>query len=361
MKNTAFAGAIVAACAMTLPAHAHDVRADDHAPIGVMADHAHKKGEVMLSVRHMHMEMSGNQIGTDGISTEDVVTSIPNRFFGVPGQPPTLRIAPTSMRADMTMVGAMYAPTDWVTFVAMGSYVQKEMDHQTFAGGMGTNIRGAFRSSPEGFGDVTLGGIFPLLGHAEQMADHAQELNVRASISLPTGSTSETAQILTPMGGMPTVRAPYMMQIGSGTWDLKPAATFKGWAGKLGYGAQYAGTIRLGSNDSGYSFGDIHEVTGWISYRAAQWLSLSGRVKGKTTGQVQGIDPMIIGPVQTANPDFQGGERIDLIAGINTVVTHGALAGHRFGIEFGAPVYQDLNGPQMTGDWMLTLGWQKAF
>ena len=70
---------------------------------------------------------------------------------------------------------------------------------------------------------------------------------------------------------------------------------------------------------------------------------------------------MIMGPVQTANPDFQGGERIDLIGGVNTVVTHGPLAGHRFALEVGAPIYQDLNGPQMTGDWMLTLGWQKAF
>jgi len=78
-------------------------------------------------------------------------------------------------------------------------------------------------------------------------------------------------------------------------------------------------------------------------------------------GQVEGIDPNIMGPVQTANPDFQGGERIDLIGGINLVGTHGPLAGHRLALEIGAPVYQDLNGPQMAGDWMLTLGYQKAF
>ncbi len=361
MKTLASAGAMIAACSLTTPALAHDVRADDHAPIGVMADHAHKQGEFMLSIRHMHMEMSGNQIGSDGISPDEIVTTIPNRFFGAPGQPPTLRIVPTSMRTDMTMVGAMYAPTDWVTLVAMGSYVQKEMDHTTYMGGMGTNVRGEFRTSPEGFGDITVGGIFPVLGVADRKSDSQQELNIRAAVSIPTGSTTKTAEILTPMGGTPTVRTPYMMQIGSGTWDLKPAATFKGWSGKVGYGVQYAGTIRMGSNDQGYSFGDIHEATAWVSYSPAQWISLSGRIKGRTMGRVDGIDPMIMGPVQTANPDFQGGERIDLVAGVNTVVTHGALAGHRFGLEVGAPIYQDLNGPQMTGDWMLTVGWQKAF
>ena len=287
MKNLASAGALAAACLLTTPALAHDVRADDHAPIGVMADHAHKAGEFMVSVRHMHMEMSENQIGTDSISPDAIVTTIPNRFFGNPMQPPTLRIVPTSMRTDMTMVGAMYAPTDWVTLVAMGSYIQKEMDHTTYMGPAGTNVRGEFRTSPEGFGDITVGGIFPVLGVADRKADNQQELNLRAAVSIPTGSTTKTDDILTPMGGNPTIRVPYMMQIGSGTWDLKPAATFKGWAGKIGYGAQYAGTIRLGSNDQGYSFGDIHEATAWVSYSPAQWLSLSGRIKGRTMGRVQ--------------------------------------------------------------------------
>ncbi len=361
MTKLVFASAMIAFCTLSSPLLAHDVRADDHAPIGVMADHAHKKGEAMLSVRHMHMEMVGNQIGTDSVSPDAIVTTIPNRFFGMPGQPPTLRIVPTAMRTDMTMIGAMYAPTDWVTLVAMGSYIQKEMDHTTYMGGMGANVAGQFQTSPEGFGDITVGGIFPLLGHAPKMANSARELNIRAAVSLPTGSTSETAEILTPMGGTPTARAPYMMQMGSGTWDLKPAVTYKGWAGKVGYGAQYAGSIRLGTNNQGYSFGDVHEATAWLSYRAAQWISLSGRARAKTTDRIKGMDSMIMGPVQTANPDFQGGERVDLIAGINTVVTHGALAGHRFGLEVGAPIYQDLNGPQMAGDWMLTVGWQKAF
>ena len=360
MKYLLCTGALVAACLST-PTLAHDVMADDHAPIGVMADHAHKKGEVMLSVRHMHMEMSGNQIGTEGISPVDIVTTIPNRFFGAPGQPPTLRIVPTAMRTDMTMVGAMYAPTDWITLVAMGSYVEKEMDHVTFAGGAGTNVRGNFTTNPKGFGDITLGGIFPILGVANRKGDEQRELNARAAVSIPTGSTTKTAKILTPMGGEPTVRVPYMMQIGSGTWDLKPSVTFKSWHGAIGLGSQYAGTIRTGTNDQGYRFGDVHELTTWISYRPAQWISLSGRLKGRATSPVQGIDPMIMGPVQTANPDFQGGERVDLIGGINLVGTHGPLAGHRLGIEFGAPVYQDLNGPQMPGDWMFTVGWQKSF
>lgn len=361
MQKHIYALAVCGASLLPYTAQAHDVRADDHAPIGVMADHAHKKGEFMVSVRHMHMEMEGNRIGTQDISPDTTVTTVPNRFAGAPMQPPTLRIVPTEMRTDMTMVGAMYAPWDAMTLMIMGSYIEKEMEHITYMGGMGTAVRGDFTTNPKGFGDITAGAIFPVLGVADRKSDNQQELNLRAAISIPTGSTTKTAQILTPMGGMPTVRVPYMMQLGTGTWDLKPAATFKGWSGQLGYGVQYAGTIRTGTNDEGYRFGDIHEGTAWLSYLPAQWISLSGRVKARTMGRVKGIDPVIVGPVQTANPDFQGGERVDLIAGINLVSTHGALAGHRLAFELGAPVHQDLNGPQMAGDWMFTVGWQKAF
>lgn len=354
-------GIAMLAALSAAPAFAHNVNADDHAPIGVMADHAHKKGEVMLSARYMHMAMSESQIGTATVDPDTIVTTVPNRFFGNPMQPATLRIVPTEMRTDMIMVGAMYAPTDWVTLMAMGSYIEKEMDHTTYMGGAGTTVRGEFTTNPKGIGDITLGGIFPVLGVSDPNVPVRQELNIRAAISIPTGSTTKTAQILTPMGTTPTVRVPYMMQIGSGTWDLKPAITFKGWANGFGYGAQYAGTIRTGTNDEGYRQGDIHEGTAWVSYRPAQWISLSGRIKGQTKGRVKGIDPAIMGPVQTTNPDFQGGERVDLIGGINLVGTHGALAGHRLGIELGAPIHQDLNGPQMAGDWMLTIGWQKGF
>jgi len=82
-------------------------RPDDHAPIGVMADHYHHAGEWMFSYRFMRMEMGGNRLGTDDIDPDTIVTTIPNRFFGQPMQPPTLRVVPTQMTTDMHMLGAM--------------------------------------------------------------------------------------------------------------------------------------------------------------------------------------------------------------------------------------------------------------
>ncbi len=361
MKHVLTSAGAVLALATTSTANAHNVYADDHAPIGVMADHAHKKGEVMLSLRTMHMEMKGNQIGTDNVSPETIATTVPNRFFGAPMQPPTLRIVPTAMRTDMYMLGAMWAPSDSVTLLVMGSYFEKEMDHITFQGGMGSARLGTFTTNPKGFGDTRLAALFPILGHPDPVDDVRDELTFKAGVNVPTGSITQTDVILTPAGATPRVRVPYMMQLGTGTWDLEPALTYKARRGKIGFGLQGSASIKLGTNDQGYSFGDAYEASAWASYRPAQWISLSGRVKALRISRIDGIDPAIVGPVQTANPDFQGGERIDFIAGINMVATHGALAGHRLGIELGKPVYQDLNGPQLAGDWTLTAGWQKAF
>ena len=73
------------------------------------------------------------------------------------------------------------------------------------------------------------------------------------------------------------------------------------------------------------------------------------------------MDPMIAGPVQTADPDNYGGETLVLGLGLNVAGQTGVLAGHRLALEAGLPLRRDLRGVQMETDWTLTLGWQYAF
>ncbi|MEL7199244.1 MAG: transporter [Pseudomonadota bacterium] len=350
--------AVSSALAAT-PLHAdegHDdagssINALDHAPIGVMGDHRHAKGEWMVSYRLMHMDMAGIQIGTDDVSPEQVATTVPNRFFGAPGQPPTLRIVPTSMRMDMHMAGLMYGLSDQVTLMVMGNYITKEMDHITFQGGMGANRLGTFRTRTADLGDTKVAALIGL----------TDKIHINAGVSVPTGTTTEEAEILTPMGTRPTVRTPYPMQIGSGTWDLEPGITYRDQNDSLGWGAQVRGTIRLGDNDEGYSHGNLYQATAWLAASVTDGVALSGRLHAQTLGRVNGIDPDIFGPVQTANPDFQGGESVTYFTGLNFAATDGALKGWRLGVEAGVPIVQDLNGPQMPTDFTLTVGVQKSF
>ena len=289
------------------------------------------------------------------MSASEIATSVRNPFFGLPGQPPTLRVVPTEMTMDMHMFGVMFAPHDRVTLMGMASYVRKDMDHVTFQGGAGTTRLGSFSTRTEGVGDTRLSALVRLFE-----GEH-HHLHLNAGLSVPTGSIREKDRVLTPMNMQPRIRLPYPMQLGSGTVDLLPGLTYTGSAGRFGWGGQYAGTVRLGRNDEGYSLGDEHRFTGWGSVLLASWLSTSLRVEGRTAGRIDGQDRSIVAPVQTADPENRGGERVDVLLGLNLAGPGGWLRGHRIAVEAGLPVYQDLHGPQLETDWLLTVGYQFAF
>jgi len=331
------------------------IAVDSHAPIGAIADHTHKAGEWMLSYQFRHMVMEDNLIDDDSVSPERIVTTIPNRFFGAPGQPPTLRVVPTEMTMDMHMFGGMYAPADWVTLMVMAMYMEKDMDHITFMGPAGTTRLGMFTTRSRGFGDTSVTGMFKIF----DKGNHRLQLN--AGLSLPTGSITETDDVLTPMGMTTTLRLTYAMQLGSGTYDLLPGIVYTGYHEKWYWSAQYAGTLRTGTNDENYTLGDKHLLTGRTSYRWLNWLSTSFRVEAEHAGQIDGIDPNIMTPVQTANPDNYGGKTVSIFFGMNLAGQNGALRGHRFALEVGFPVYQYLNGPQLGIDTVITTDWQYAF
>ncbi len=324
------------------------LRADGHAPAGVSGAELMTADRWMLSYNYIRMEMDGNLDGTDGISPEEIVTTVPNLFFGSPGQPPTLRVVPTEMSTEMHMFGVMYAPTDNITVMGMIPFLEKSMSHVTFQGAVGTTELGTFTTRSSGIGDVKVTGLFNIY----EAGTNRVHLNL--GLSIPTGSIDEKDDVLTPTGTRPTLRLPYPMQLGSGTYDLMPGITYKGRNSDIGWGAQYWATIRTDENDEGYTLGDVHQLTGWTSYSWTPGASASLRLTARSVDKIDGIDPEIVAPVQTANPDFQGGDRVDLGIGINFSGQDAGWRGLRLGFELGIPVRQDLNGPQMEADWNLT-------
>lgn len=326
LSCTWFATALVAA-----QGHYKSHRPDSHAPIGVMGDHAHQLGEVMISYRYMRMEMDGNRDGTTRLSQPQVLKDF--------------MVAPIGMTMEMHMFGAMYAASEDITFMAMVPYIQNTMDHINRMG-----VR--FTTRSEGLGDIRLSGLIPI--HREE--NHRVHLN--AGVSVPTGSIDETDA--TPAG--PDQLLPYPMQLGSGTWDLLPGITWMGQTRSWSYGAQALATIRIDDNDNGYTLGDRYDLNVWGAYQWAGWLSSSVRLQGSHWDNIQGNDPQL-NPlmVPTADPSRRRGQRIDLGVGLNFYVDQGALEGNRFAVEFLFPVHQDLTGPQLEIDWTLIAGWQLSF
>lgn len=344
--------------ALALSAHgvAHGTqsvyRADNHAPISVMGDHLHKKGEFMVSFRHMTMEMSGNQQGTSNISNETIVTTIPNNLSALP---PTLRVVPQEMTTDMEMLGLMYAPTDVVTLMAMVSHVDREMRLRTFQGMAGTTQLGDFTTKASGFGDLKLG----MLIDGPKKGFHSIHFNV--GLSIPTGSIEESDTVLTPMNTEVNLRLPYSMQIGSGTHDVSLGATYKSHSVNASWGAQYIATTRLGTNDEGYSFGDAQDLKAWAQYLWTPGFSTGVTLSHKVSDDIDGMDELINAPVQTADPQNYGGSTTMAGVSMNLAGQDGGWAGHRLALEYSVPLEQDLNGVQMSMDSMFTVGYQYAF
>ena len=63
--------------------HILSASAIGHAPIGVMADHFHKKGEWMVSLRVTNMEMKKNILNGKSISNDEVLKQ-PNPYAAMP-------------------------------------------------------------------------------------------------------------------------------------------------------------------------------------------------------------------------------------------------------------------------------------
>ncbi|MCM1982246.1 transporter [Lyngbya confervoides] len=306
-------------------------RPDGHAPMGVMGDHTHQAGEFMVSYRYMSMGMGGNLTGTTNLTLADVLQQFP--------------VAPVHMTMDMHMFGIMYAPTHELTLMGMVPFITKEMKHQTR---MGTS----FTTNSSGLGDVSLSGLYKILDRDR----HRVHLNF--GTSFPTGSINQRDD--TPAG--PNQVLPYPMQIGSGTVDLRPGVTYLGQTQDWSWGVQMLGTLRLGKNDNDYRLGNEINGTIWGARRWNDWISTSLRLQGRDWGDIAGADPRL-NPlvIPTADPSRRGGSRIDLNLGLNLFAPRGALKGGRLGLEFGLPIFQSLDGPQLETDWHVTAGVQYAF
>lgn len=285
----------------------------------------------MLSYRYMRMRMDGNRDGTHRVSTADVLAD------------PRFLVTPTHMDMEMHMLGAMWAPSDAVTLMAMMPFIRKDMRHKTMMGQR-------FTTRSKGLGDVSATALVRLFD------DDTHHLHLNAGMSFPTGSISVKDD--TPAGRQ---RLPYPMQLGTGTYDLLPGLTYTGRKDDWSWGGQFLYTYRLGRNSKGYRWGNQWDATTWVQRGWLPWLSTSLRLAYQDRGNIHGRDKGLALIVPTAYPDLRGGERLDLLAGANFVVTGGPLTGHRFALEFGRFLYQHLDGPQLETDWQLTAGWQLAF
>lgn len=307
-------------------------RPDGHAPISVMADHTHHKGEFMFSYRYMTMDMKTLRQGTEDATTADAHANY--------------MVAPLDMVMHMHMLGAMYAPSDKITLMAMANYIENDMNLQMRNGNR-------FNTNTSGIGDVMVSALYSIF-NKNRKAMHAQ-----FGINIPTGSIEEKNVLPVSMGN--AVQLPYPMQIGTGSFGTKLGLTYLGQCDLFSWGHQLTGFININDNDQDYKFGNRYSFNNWIAARAGENLSFSVRLQGLLVDEISGasplLNPMMVTTADTAN---SGVTFINSGFGINYMIKNGGLKGLRFASEITTPLYQDLNGIQLKQNYNLTFGIQYA-
>ena len=315
-------------------------RPDSHAPIGVMQDHTHNKGEFMFTYRFMHMFMDQNRDGTDNVSASKVLEDFV--------------VTPTKMTTQMHMFSSMYGLNDTVTLMAMFPYIMKDMDHVNRAG-----VK--FRTHSSGIGDIKLASLWRLYAF-ETPSIGAHRFHLNTGVSLPSGDIKPRDH--TPLGKNSLL--PYPMRLGSGTVDMLPGLTYTGVKNDVSWGFQAMGVVRLGYNSQGYKDGNRYDLNSWGAYRWADWISTSARFNWKQWFNIKRKDgqlPTTIGPqnlplISTAETDLRGGKRLDLMGGVNILFPEFMGLENHLNVEAGAPIYQDLDGPQLKQSYSFWAGWQ---
>lgn len=284
---------------------------EPRAPIGVMGDHVHHKGSWMVSYRYMFMNM-------DGLDQDTTKTMLPK-----------------NMDMQMHMVGVMYTPLKNMSIGLMLPYSINDME-----------MENGMEMESDGFGDLKLGGTYRL------WSSPIHQLLANLAISFPTGSIDEENDM-----GM---RLPYPMQLGSGSYGLIPGITYTGLSEGWGWGAQAKGTFYLNENENEYTLGNRYGLSVWGLRDLCTSSALSVRLAGSRVENIDGADPAFMPGMVNNNPlmdpNLRAGTRLDLLGGID--YRKGPV---RLSFEGGAPIVQELDGPQLETQWMVIGGLQVSF
>ena len=327
-------------------------------------------GEFMLNYNPTFMGMAGNYIGDKKVSDAYIGTNVPSgmtmmmKGMGGVMKPMSVpeRVIPSTMDMQMHMFNAMYGVTDSINVMAMTGYVEKSMSMITYASPMMspsnlTKFLGTSSGTTEGLSDTMVGASYKLY------QDATSRVIIGLNLSLPTGSQTRQITMLSPMNMFITMRAPYGMQIGSGTVDLLPSIAYTGHLGLWSWGLGYRGRFALDNNSEGYRFGDLHELHGWGGYIVLPGVTTTLHVVGSTQDHIHGSDPVIAAMTmsQNMNPDYYGGQRVTLLGGIELSGAPWGYGKSALALEAGGPIYQNLDGPQLGQAWQVSLSGRLMF
>ena len=280
-------------------------RPDGLAPIGVTQDATLHTGQFLFSYRFNYQSFNDNFVGSHKVSDASVGAAYP--------------FTPTHLETNRNLLIVQYGVTDDLTIFGQLPFQHSNLDYTQTSG---ADYRTGFTNP----GDITISGMYVL------WRGNRQQIHSNFGMNFPVGFLDSQSDV--PSATLPNL--PYDIRTGSGTYDLLPGLTYRGQTDQWTWGVQSIGTVRTGSNRLDYRLGDRADVTAWFARRWGEYISTSFRLDWQWWGNVRNADPRLDPALAPTNdPLLQGGNRLDLLFGVNVFLPNTRLPGQRLSIEAG--------------------------
>ena len=321
-------------------------------PLAVFGDNMPEPGRATLSIIPTFANNSHSLIGTRGVSSQQIVTLTPwywNPFASL------LRVVPQNQFIEAQTVTLAYGFAKNFSIVLATGLIEKHSDLMTFYGSSNLIPRGMSFPGTDSLQDSSASIIW------RAYEDSIHRIKINLGMSFPTGSTYNQGGALLQTNGTYNIgRAFYGMQSGTGTFDALPGIMYAGAIAPYSWGVSYRARLPLAVNNEGYMWGNYQEFNLWGGYTWLPGVTTTARINFNIQSPIDGKDYWMAGRLQSANPNFYGGKRIEMFAGADIDGKLFGVPGFSIGVEGGVPVYQNLNGPQLSKNWQagMALRWK---
>ena len=194
-----------------------------------------------------------------------------------------------------------------------------------------------------------------------------KQVSLFMGLNLPTGSINEKNETH-PLDARKAELLPYSMQLGSGTFDPVLGIVYQASASPWWWGANLVYTGRWYKNSRDYSLGDKlrldlysmyqfrYDTVGIIELNAKDQGKIKGEMDAGANGEsgraTQG-DPSSAYLTPLWDPANYGGRSVAVTVGLQWQPVQLNI----LELNLSAPVYQDLNGPQLAESYRVMFTW----
>jgi opacity protein-like surface antigen len=334
-------------------------------PLSVFGDSMPEPGHVTLSVIPQFGENGHMLMGTQNITTQQVVSTFPGWYWDPAVAYNTI---PQAQFLEAQSVTLAYGVMKDLSLVLLTGTQEKHSHLVTMYGSsfpLATLItRGTSFPGTDSLLDTQAAFIW------RAYEDNINRVKVNLGMSFPTGSNHNMGgAVLNTAGGYgftysgagnQVIQAFYGMQTGTNTFDLMPGILYAGVIDPWTWGLSYRARLPLTTNPEGYKWGNYQDASGWIGYTWFKGFTTFFRLNYNIQSQISGADPWTFGKLPSANPLNWGGKMIQVFGGADIDGKLIGAPGWSIGIEAGVPVYQNLNGPQLSRIWQagMALRWR---